>query len=58
VKLETIARKIMRKMKGWKKRDQDEDFREYADVHRSELQWVVRELEKAQQLRNPPRRKK
>ena len=48
--IEKFARKIMMKTKGWKKRDMEDDFRDYPEANRAELKWLIRELEKVQKL--------
>jgi hypothetical protein len=40
------ARRIMRKMKGWRAKDEREDLRDHPVEHTHELQWLVRELQK------------
>ena len=45
MRLETVARRIMRKLKGWDKKSMAEDFRLHPKEHTKELQWLIRQLE-------------
>lgn len=55
---EATARRIMRKMKGWRVQDEREDRRDHPVEHTYELQWLVRELEKFARARAEKRKEK
>lgn len=48
MRLETVARKIIRGIKGWRIKDERDDAVAYPSEHRRDLVRVLRELERIQ----------
>lgn len=51
--IENQARKIMMKMKGYRAKDMVDDLQEFPYAHQNELKWLIRELKKMRNVKEP-----